>query len=123
MNNQHLSELKQICKNHNDKPFIVRNSWLMQKNTEIILKDTVSTDLNFGKRVSAQIVPVWSNYSISGLDSMGYQEIEELANEYYTDLDKPTLADIWKANYKIIFVTENWQNGTESVSDNLATIE
>lgn len=118
-----INELTTIIHLHNQKPMVLRDSWLELENNEITIKSDVNDDYTNGIEILAQIVPEWANCSIDALDSDGLEDIEtSLADPYYDAINKEKPADIFKAGYKLIFVSHDWSSGEEQVSDRLADV-
>lgn len=118
-----INELTTIIHLHNQKPMALRDSWLKLENDEITIKSDINDDYTSGIEILAQIVPEWANCSIDTLDSDGLEDVEtSLADPYYDDMNEEKPADIFKADYKLIFVSHDWVSGEEQVSDRLANI-
>lgn len=118
-----INELTTIIHLHNQKPMTLRDNWLKLENDEITIKSDVNDDYTAGVEILAQIVPEWANCSIDALDSDGLEDAEtSLADPYYDDMNEEKPADIFKADYKLIFVSHDWASGEEQVSDRLANI-
>lgn len=118
-----INELTTIIHLHNQKPMTLRDSWLKLENDEITIKSDVNDDYTAGVEILAQIVPEWANCSIDALDSDGLEDAEtSLADPYYEDMNEEKPADIFKADYKLIFVSHDWASGEEQVSDRLADV-
>lgn len=115
-----INQLQEIVREHNSKPMIVRQSWLKLNpaDQEIAVVNTVSDSLNNGHEIFAQIIPEWCNCSIDTMDCEGYEWCEEcLVTEFYDEMDRP--ADVFKADWKLIFVDHDWKSGVETISENL----
>ena len=118
-----IHELGIIIYLHNQKSMTLRDSWLKLENDEITIKSDVNDDYTAGVEILAQIVPEWANCSIDALDSDGLEDVEtSLANPYYENTKEKKPADIFKADYKLIFVSHDWASGEEQVSDHLANV-
>lgn len=118
-----INELTTIIHLHNQKPMTLRDSWLKLENDEITIKSDVKDDYTDGIEILAQIVPEWANCSIDALGSDGLEDVEtSLAGPYYDDINEETPDDIFKADYKLIFVSHDWASSEEQVSDRLADV-
>lgn len=118
-----INELTTIIHLHNQKPMSLRDSWLKLENNEIIIKSDVNDDYTNGVEILAQIVPEWANCSSDALDADSLEDVEtSLANPYYDGMNEEKPADIFKADYKLIFVNHDWASGEEQVSDRLADV-
>lgn len=123
MTQNEINELTTIIHLHNQKPISLRDSWLKLQNDEITIKSDINDDYTNGVEILAQIVPEWANCSIDTLDSDSLEDVEtSLADPYYDDMNEEKPADIFKADYKLIFVSHDWASGEEQVSDRLADI-
>lgn len=124
MTQNEINELTTIIHLHNRKLMSLRDSWLKLKNAEITIKSDVKDDYNNGIEILAQIVPEWANCSIDTLETDNSLEDAEtsLAVPYYDDMNEKKPADIFKADYKLIFVSHDWASGEEQVSDRLANV-
>ena len=93
------------------------------ENNEIIIKSDVNDDYTNGVEILAQIVPEWANCSSDALDADSLEDVEtSLANPYYDGMNEEKPADIFKTDYKLIFVNHDWASGEEQVSDRLADV-
>lgn len=118
-----INELTTIIHLHNQKPMSLRDSWLKLENDEITIKSTVKDDYTDGIEILAQIVPEWANCSIDTLEADSLEDVEtSLAAPYYDDMNEEKPVDIFKADYKLIFVSHDWASGEEQVSDRLANV-
>lgn len=118
-----INELTTIIHLHNQKPMTLRDSWLKLENNEIIIKSNVNDDYTNGVETLAQIVPEWANCSSDALDADSLEDVEtSLADPYYDDMNEEKPADIFKADYKLIFVSHDWALGDEQVSDRLEDV-
>lgn len=118
-----INELTTIIHLHNQKPMSLRDSWLKLENNEIIIKSDVNGDYTNGIEILAQIVPEWANCSSDALDADSLEDVEtSLADPYYDDINEEKPADIFKADYRLIFVSHDWASGEEQVSDHLADV-
>lgn len=118
-----INELTTIIHLHNEKPMSLRDSWLKLENDEITIKSDVNNDYTDGIEILAQIVPEWANCSIDTLEADDIEDTEtSLAVPYYDDTNEEKPADIFKADYKLIFVSHEWASGEEQVSDRLADV-
>lgn len=118
-----INELTTIIHLHNQKPMASRDSWLKLENNEITIKSDVNNDYTNGVEILAQIVPEWANCSIDALDSDDLEDVKaSLADPYYDDMNEEKPSDIFKADYKLIFISHDWSSGVEQVSDRLADV-
>lgn len=118
-----INELTTIIHLHNQKPMSLRDSWLKLENDEITIKSDINDDYTSGIEILAQIVPEWANCSIDTLEVDSLEDAEtSIAKPYYNDLDEKQPKDIYKADYKLIFVSHDWSSGEEQISDRLANI-
>lgn len=118
-----INELTTIIHLHNQKPMSVRDSWLKLENDEITIKSDVNDDYTNGVEILAQIVPEWANCSIDTLEADSLEDTERsLADPYYNEMNEEKPADIFKVDYKLIFVSHDWALGEEQVSNRLADI-
>lgn len=118
-----INELTTIIHLHNQKPMSLRDSWLKLENDEITIKSDVDDDYTNGVEILAQIVPEWANCSIDTLEANSLEDAEtSLTAPYYEDTNEEKPADIFKADYKLIFVSHDWASGEEQVSDRLANV-
>ena len=118
-----INELTTIIHLHNQKPMTLRDSWLKLENDEITIKSDVNDDYTAGVEILAQIVPEWANCSSDALDADGLEDVEaSLADPYYDDMNEEKPTDIFKADYRLIFVSHDWASGEEQVSDRLANL-
>lgn len=123
MTQNEINELTTIIHLHNQKPMSLRDSWLKLENDEITIKSDVNDDYTDGIEILAQIVPEWANCSIDTLEANSLEDAEtSLAVPYYDDMNEKKPADIFKADYKLIFVSHDWASGEEQVSDRLANV-
>lgn len=118
-----INELTTIIHLHNQKPMVLHDSWLKLENDEITIKSDVNDEYTNGIEILAQIVPEWANCSIDALDSNDLEDVKtSLADPYYDNINEEKPADIFKADYKLIFVSHDWASGEEQVSDRLANV-
>ena len=118
-----IDELTTIIHLHNQKPMSLRDSWLKLENNEVTIKSDVNDDYTNGIEILAQIVPEWSNCSSDTLEYDGLEDVEtSLADPYYNDMNEEKPADIFKADYKLIFVSHDWSAHEEQYSDRLADV-
>lgn len=118
-----INELTTIIHLHNQKPMSLHDSWLKLENDEITIKSDINDDYTSGIEILAQIVPEWANCSIDTLEADSLEDAEtSIAKPYYNDLDEKQPKDIYKADYKLIFVSHDWSSGEEQISDRLANI-
>lgn len=118
-----INELTTIIHLHNQKPMALRDSWLKLENDEITIKSDINDDYTNGVEILAQIVPEWANCSIDTLEADSLEDTEtSLAAPYYDDMNEEKPANIFKADYKLIFVSHDWSSGEEQVSDHLADV-
>lgn len=118
-----INELTTIIHLHNQKPISLRDSWLKLENDEITIKSDVNNDYTNGVEILTQIVPEWANCSIDTLEADSLEDAEaSLAAPYYDDMNEEKPADIFKADYKLIFVSHDWASGEEQVSDRLTDV-
>lgn len=118
-----INELTTIIHLHNQKPMTLRDSWLKLENNEITIKSDVNDEYINGVEILAQIVPEWANCSSDALDADSLEDVEtSLADPYYDDMNEEKPADIFKADYKLIFVSHDWASDEEQVSDRLADV-
>lgn len=123
MTQNEINELTTIIHLHNQKPMNLRDSWLKLENDEITIKSDVNDDYTNGVEILAQIVPEWANCSIDTLEADGLEDAEtSLARPYYDGMNEEKPADIFKADYKLIFVSHDWTSGEKQVSDHLADV-
>lgn len=118
-----LQQLGEIVRKHNNQPMGNRQSWLdlNPDDQEITVRDTVNYDLNSGRRLLAQIVPEWGSCGIDEMESDGYEWAEDcIARSYYEEKGESVPSDVFKADWQVIFVEQEWKSGEETVSDRLS---
>lgn len=120
LNIQHLQD---IIKQHNHQPMSNRQSWLALQDDDYLISSSVNSDLSSGIELIAEIVPVWAPCSIEELEADSFEDCRTcLAEPYYEDLDESIPENIFKADWKLIFVKHDWSNGIEETNDTLANL-
>lgn len=114
-----IKELQGMIEKYNQKPLIVRPSWLTLKNIEVTVDSTINANNEKVDEILVQAIPEWA-HSIDELDSISYDDCLNLFDEYYDGDIRP--ADPWRTKLKLVYVEHDFENMMEQSTMTLANL-